>query len=130
MSDLLSVKAAIEMRKADSASQAINLCSGDSTYCEGRSNELNATQNDGSGWIKIDLSKGNYLSQLPIDPVNSDKLYYHYCSDGATWEIDAIMESKQSVGSDVKNGVYKVGDNLNLCKTSNSIDLKPQGTFF
>jgi prepilin-type N-terminal cleavage/methylation domain-containing protein len=59
-------------------------------------------KNDSTGWIPVQFSQitlGNPLSSLPVDPVNSLSYYYAYAasSTGGTYyfELNAFMESKK-----------------------------------
>jgi hypothetical protein len=79
---------------------------------------------DGStGWVKFtttnsdDLS--NYISTLPIDPINNSTYYYEFASNGIKFEINATLEDlvhyvklTNEGGTDLSK--YEVGTSLTL----------------
>ncbi len=85
---------------------------------------------DGTGWIPVnftEISTGNPLSVLPVDPVNSasSEVYYTYTSSSTgLYELSALMESsKYNLGGpgDVVStdggkypDIYEVGTNLTV----------------
>lgn len=57
---------------------------------------------DGTGWIPINfknLSFGQTLSKLPIDPLNNSTAYYTYIYDSTTnhFELNSILESFKKI---------------------------------
>jgi hypothetical protein len=123
LADLALLSQAInQSTKTASASAAISLCGGKDS-CSGESNITSDSYRkpNGEGWVKVDLTtqKSSLLPTLPIDPVNSDKLFYSFKSDGVGWEINAVFESSmykvkmESDGGDNDNK-YEVGTNLTL----------------
>lgn len=125
LSDLANVQQAINVAVENSSDPNV-LCYKTQAPCEGRSNSAdpNVKNIDGTGWVKVDLSKTKILStgMLPIDSVNSTELYYRYCSDGKNWEIEVPMESQQDktkyASQDKGNNpnLYEVGSDLTVCK--------------
>lgn len=124
LNDLLALQQAISVEIENSSQSGKLLCAGGNSPCQGKSDsaELNIRNKDGSGWVKINLSKNTLLGPvLPVDPLNADPFYYRYCSDGANWEIDASLESKQMQSKAVADGgdnskLYEVGSDLHVCK--------------
>lgn len=125
LSDLASVQQAVNIA-VENATDPNALCYKTQAPCEGRSNSTgsNAKSIDGTGWVKVDLTKTKILptNLLPIDPVNSSELYYRYCSDGVNWEINVPMESQQdkakyaSQDKGDKPDLYETGSDLTVCK--------------
>lgn len=51
---------------------------------------------DGTGWVKtttVSGGLGKYLAVLPIDPFDNSTYYYHFASDGDTYELNCRFES-------------------------------------
>ncbi|MCR4305685.1 MAG: hypothetical protein NUV73_01200 [Candidatus Daviesbacteria bacterium] len=86
------------MQEATSSENEI-LCNGADFPCFGRSGGPGAAgrQNDGTGWVKVNLSSGGIvlLPALPVDPVNNANYHYTYCASDTGWEINATLESEQ-----------------------------------
>lgn len=125
ISDLASVQQAVNIA-VENATDPNALCYKTQAPCEGRSNstDLNVKNIDGTGWIKVDLTKTKILptNLLPIDPVNSRELYYRYCSDGVNWEINIPLESQQTKGKVAEDkgdnpALYETGSDLTVCKS-------------
>jgi prepilin-type N-terminal cleavage/methylation domain-containing protein len=73
-------------------------------------------KSDGTGWIPINftqISSGNPLTQLPIDPINtsSSDEYYAYSTDGTTYAITAAPEAQKNIPN-IAN--YRKGSSLVL----------------
>lgn len=124
LTDLATVQQAVNVA-VENATDPKALCNGTQAPCEGKSNlaDPNIKNIDGTGWIKVDLTKTKILStnMLPIDPVNSTELYYRYCSDGKNWEIDVPLESQQYKAKAAQDkgddpNVYETGSDLTVCK--------------
>jgi len=78
---------------------------------------------DGSGWIplKLEISSGKTLSNLPLDPLNTVSHHYRFgiSPSSKTYEIDASFESEENISkasSDDGNNpnVYELGTDLTL----------------
>lgn len=89
--------------------------------CTGLSTAANAALNNGTGWVKINLSTDDLVNMktLPVDPTNSGVYVYTYKSDGTDWEINAVLESVKMANkltSDGGNDVasYEIGTSLIL----------------
>lgn len=125
LSDVANVQQAVNIA-VENATDPNALCYKTQAPCEGRSSSTDPDVKniDGSGWVKVDLSKTKILSTglLPIDPVNSTELYYRYCSDGKNWEIEVPMESQQdktkyaSQDKGDNPNLYEAGSDLTVCK--------------
>ena len=113
-------------------------------YCTGKSSAANATQSNGTGWVKADLSTQKNVSvpNLPLDPTNDNttNLVYSYCANAGTvaipthdWEINTKLESDKyanatdNTKNKMKNdggdadGFYEVGSKLTLYATSGGV---------
>lgn len=101
------------------------LPSGWSYHCVASSTLKNI---DGTGWIPLNLTQlsyGNPLGSLPVDPVNttSSRNYYTY-TPGGSWELTSAMESsrnklggvndKTSTDGGIAMGLYETGTNKTL----------------
>lgn len=96
--------------------------------CTGKSNDsaTSVRKSDGTGWVKVNLGAQKSVSvpTLPADPTNGASNHYIYCSDGTSWEINAVLESDQQKnkmkddGGDENNtdstGRYETGSKLDL----------------
>jgi len=54
---------------------------------------------DGTGWVPVSFALdagNNYISKLPVDPVNNINYYYSY-NPGGSFEINAFLESRAFV---------------------------------
>ncbi len=117
----------VSLQEATNSGTVI-LCSNGTTPCSGKSTDTgaNVRKPDGTGWIKANVAaqKSVSVGVLPIDPINSPVYHYTYCSDGNSWEIDAVMESQQFAskmsgdGGDENatdtTGRYEIGSSLTL----------------
>ena len=75
---------------------------------------------DGTGWVPVSFALdagNNYISKLPVDPVNNINYYYSY-NPGGSFEINALLESNSYIndfavddGGDSMN-VFEQGTNL------------------
>lgn len=125
LSDMANLQQAINVaaQEATVSGEAI-LCKDLAVPCTGSSNvgEITAARkSDGTGWVKVDLSAQKSVSMpvLPVDPINSDTLFYTYKSDGIGWELNATLESDQQTTKMVNDGGdnagrYEVGSTLGL----------------
>ncbi len=130
LTDLANLQSAINVAVQESTalgSEAI-LCAGGLTsgVCTAKSYVAQRTA-DGSGWVKVNLSaqKSVSVSTLPVDPINDVANHYTYCSDGNSWEINAVLESDQQKGKMDKDGGdegtrYEVGSSLAMITASGS----------
>ncbi|OGE37507.1 hypothetical protein A3B45_01865 [Candidatus Daviesbacteria bacterium RIFCSPLOWO2_01_FULL_39_12] len=125
LSHLAQLQQAIAVAVQEStASAAETLCVNTTAPCSGTS-DVGSRSNNGSGWVKVDLSSQQTVAfaTLPIDPTNSTTYHYAYCSDGAEWEIDTVLESQRETPKMAGDGgnddvVYEVGLNLSLIAAS------------
>lgn len=120
--DLAKLQSAISAALQENTS-ANFLCNGVTPPCTGTSNSSssNRQKNDGTGWVKVNLSTQTTMSVpiLPVDPSNTNDRHYTYYSDGTNWEINTVLESAQQKDKMKTDGgnnddVYEVGTNLNL----------------
>ncbi|MFH0936806.1 MAG: type II secretion system protein [Candidatus Daviesbacteria bacterium] len=124
LSDLTILKQAINIENQEvNETQTSGYCFQTQIPCQGTTYPLEAStqNNDGSGWVKVNLSskKGIRLPVLPIDPRNNQDYNYCYYSDGDSWEVDATLESDQFKDRMQKDGgdnptKYEVGSDLTL----------------
>ncbi len=80
------------------------LATGYSYYCASSANYKNT---DGTGWIPLNFavsSNNNYLSVLPVDPINDVNYYYSYFPGGSYELIARLKYSKAQSIND--NGFY------------------------
>ena len=130
LTDLANLQQAINVAVQEATSSAAEILCKDTTLpCSGPSNAGTRNAN-GSGWVKVDLSAQQSVSvpTLPIDPTNSTQYHYTYCSDGNSWEIDAVLESSKEKGKMTTDGgdendlasspKYEVGSKLTLIAAS------------
>ncbi|HEY5601168.1 MAG TPA: hypothetical protein VIK81_03710 [Patescibacteria group bacterium] len=59
----------------------------------------NPTNVNGTGWIKVDMSK--YIANLRIDPINSGIYVYKYRHDNRKYKFETVLESEKDL---MKNG--------------------------
>lgn len=129
LTDLNNLQQAINIAVQESSKSGDQvLCVGGMTAgaCTGATYPSNANirKNDGTGWVKVNLSSQNSVSvpTLPIDPTNNETVHYNYKSDGKDWEIDAVLESDTYVNQQKKMetdggndpAIYEVGSKLDL----------------
>jgi prepilin-type N-terminal cleavage/methylation domain-containing protein len=122
LGDLANVQQAINVTVQESTqSGATVLCNGLSAPCTGRSTETDATQSDGDGWVKVNLTLQNAVQvpNLPLDPQNTTAAHYTYCSNGTAWEINAFLESTQQTPKMTTDGgnndaLYETGSDPGL----------------
>lgn len=138
LSDLANLQQAINVaaQEATSSGTAI-LCSRGLTggVCTEKTDPIgvNTRKSDGTGWVHANLGTQQSVSvpTLPVDPVNDSSFHYIYCSDGATWEIDAKLESNQQkgkVGTDGGNENDTTGNPVvGLFETGSKLDLVGPG---
>lgn len=124
LSDLANLQGAINVAAQENSATPFFLCGGvdpaPNPTCTGTSTDANARNNNGTGWVKVNLStQAVKVPTLPVDPTNVAPQVYSYASDGTDWEIDAVLESVQQIpkmttdgGS--ADGVYEVGSKLTI----------------
>lgn len=132
ISDLANLQSAINVAAQEATASGTDiLCVGGLTggVCTGKSYPETPSvtrKSDGTGWVKVNLGAQKSVSvpTLPADPTNNAANHYLYCSDGTSWEINAVLESDQQKnkmrddGGDENNtdatGRYEVGSKLDL----------------
>lgn len=130
ISDLQSLRKAIELAESDGKTFDTSRCSS-SSPCD----SLTGTRSsNGSGYVNIDISK--YLNTLPADPLFSKSTFtdgknatvnasYQFATDGTDFEIrghlESVVNTSSSQGEDryvtdggCRNDWYEVGTNLCL----------------
>jgi prepilin-type N-terminal cleavage/methylation domain-containing protein len=123
VSDLQNLHQAISAAVSEaSGSTAAVLCYNTSAPCSGAStdNSGNARSNNGTGWVKVNLS--NQALKMPVlsnDPINDSTYHYNYNSDGSQWEFNAVLESdqyktKMSQDGGNNDNAFEVGTSLTL----------------
>jgi prepilin-type N-terminal cleavage/methylation domain-containing protein len=133
LSDMANLQQAINVavQEATGSGASSILCAGGLTggVCLGKTSDSSSTvrASDGTGWVKVNLSTQQSVSvpTLPIDPVNNTAYHYVYCSDGNSWEINAVLESQQQSSKMDNDGgdetdKYEVGSALTLVNPSAS----------
>ncbi len=127
--DLAQINQALVIASQVSAAP-LKLCGKTKAPCIETSDKNPSKLLDGSGWIKVDLLNIDNIAlkmslkelpELPLDPTNSEKFHYSYCSDGKNWEINAKLESEEGQDKALADGgddagLYEVGSGLALCK--------------
>ncbi len=126
---LLNNAVATAAQEASGSAQTV-LCveDWDGSQCTGQSNVgtvAAAKLNDGTGWVKVNLTSQNLISvpTLPLDPTNTAANHYTYCSDGNGWEFATALESVKEaslLGEDGGNdgALYEIGSDLTLIAPS------------
>ena len=119
LSDMVSLRQALDFAVADGTELTVTAAAGDST--------IGTRVTTGAGWVNVDVSK--YLSTLPIDPrngtafsdaaVNDVTGKYLYFSDGSAYELNCYLESTDNVGKYTADGgddaaIYEVGTDPGL----------------
>ncbi len=119
LSDMVSVRQAIDFAVADGTNLTATAAAGDSA--------TGTRVSTGSGWVNVDVSK--YLSTLPIDPRNGATFEdaagntvtgkYLYFSDGSAYELNCYLESADNLGRYTGDGgdaagLYEVGTDPGL----------------
>ena len=120
LSDMVSLRQAIDFAVADGAELTATVADGDST--------VGTRVTTGAGWVNVDVSK--YLSVLPVDPKNglpfTDALEnpilegkYLYASDGSAYELNCYLESADNLSKYSNDGgdtdtIYEVGTDPGL----------------
>ncbi len=119
LSDMDTVRKAIDLAVADGATLTTTTSAGDST--------TGTRVTTGTGWVSVAVSK--YLATLPIDPKNNVSFAdaagntvtgkYLYFSDGSGYELNCYLESTDNVTkytTDGGNGttIYEVGTDPGL----------------
>ena len=125
LADLANLNNAIStaVTESDGNTEAV-LCDGGTYPCGGLSH-VDGRGNDGSGWVKVDLSQGSLrLPTLYVDPTNDAAYHFAYCADNDTYELNAVLESDKERGRMNEDGGdqnaldetgrYEVGSALNL----------------
>jgi len=121
LSDMDSLRKAIDLVLADGGTLAVTAVPGDSSAV-GASRAV-----DGTGYVTVDV--GQYLSILPVDPRNGASFTeaagrtkvgkYLYFSDGSTYELNCYLESASNVSKYATDGgddaaMYEVGTDPGL----------------
>lgn len=126
LTDLANLQNAINVSVEEYTGSGVALCNGaNSGPCSGNSNDAGANtyKNDGTGWVKVNLSsqKAVSLPALPRDPINDANYHYSYATNnpGTAYEIDAVLESQQQAPKMAQDGgnndnVYEVGTDLTI----------------
>lgn len=123
VTDLTNLNQAVQSAVAEASGSAIAvLCFNTTAPCTGAStdNGGNSRANNGTGWVKVNLSnQALRVPTLPNDPNNDTTYHYTYTSDGADWEFNATLESDQyrpKMGQDGgnNNNAYEIGTSLTL----------------
>jgi prepilin-type N-terminal cleavage/methylation domain-containing protein len=124
MNDLDSLQKAINMALTNNPEDPDSvLCFNLTPPCSGNSSDQdsNSRNSDGSGFIRVNFSllPAITIPTLPVDPINSGNYVYSYRSDGASYEINAILESRRFKIEMTKDGgnndnVYELGTSLTL----------------
>jgi type IV pilus assembly protein PilA len=132
LADLSNLNNAIStaVTESDGNTEAV-LCDGGTYPCTGVSYPVDADtrKNDGSGWVKVDLSSGSLrLPTLYVDPTNDATYHFAYCADNDAYELNTVLESAKEGqrmaedGGDQNaiddTGRYEVGSNLTLINSS------------
>ncbi len=121
LSDMVSVRQAIDFAVADGVELTVTAVAGDSS--------TGTRVSTGSGWVNVDVSK--YLSTLPIDPRNGSTFTdatggpgtvtgrYLYFSDGSSYELNCYLESTDNLSKYENDGgdddtIYEVGTDSGL----------------
>ena len=119
LSDMDTLRKAIDLSVADGATLSVTAAAGDST--------VGTRVTTGTGWANVDVSK--YLSTLPIDPrngvefvdaaVNTITGKYLYFSDGSGYELNCYLESGDNLSKYGTDGgddaaLYEVGTDAGL----------------
>ncbi len=128
IADLISLHQAIGVAVQEASTGGSNiLCNGSALPCTGSSGATGAAtrKNDGTGWVKVNLSSAKALSvsTLPIDQINNGVYVYTYQTNAnvasPAWEIDAVLESAQQSPKMTTDGgnndtAYEVGSDLTI----------------
>lgn len=135
LSDSAALKSSISLYLTDVASPSMGTagdvyCSHPVAACPATCDHCNDTpyDNDGTGWIPIDLtvvSSGAPISHLPVDSTNSatgDQYYRYQCDADNNFEVDSVMESTYYTATDdvaEKDG----GNNTDRYEMGTKLDL-------
>ncbi|MDQ3099279.1 MAG: hypothetical protein M3Q44_06025 [bacterium] len=120
LSDLSTLRKAIDASSADGSLTKLRVCTGtmDAKIC---------SSSIGRDWFPMDVS--NYLASSPVDPKNGQdiftlsgkpvKAYYFYRSNGSTYKLATYMEDSDNIlraGSDggTDPDLFETGTNLKL----------------
>lgn len=129
LSDLATLQNAITVAAQENSSVAWFLCNATdpapNPTCAGDSDDANASNADGGGWVKIDLAgqEAVKVPNLPLDPTNgacgTETCVYSYTANETDWEINAHLEStqyqdKEGADGGDDNAVYEVGSDPGL----------------
>jgi len=72
-------------------------------------------ESSADGWIDVNMS--DFLTRLPIDPINENSLVYSYQRSGTTYEINMVLEYFTEVMGDDDGDndlVYELGTDLTI----------------
>lgn len=120
MSDFALLQQSINVTAQEASNSTLIYCNGAASPCFG--NSLNGTSaSDGTGWVKVNIGSSRFspVEILPLDPINSGVFHFSYCSDGANWELNTVLESTQQSSRMSSDGgdnptMYEVGSDLTL----------------
>ncbi len=119
LSDMDSLRKAIDLAVADGGDLTATTAAGDST--------VGTRVVNGTGWINVDVAQ--YLSTLAIDPRNGNSFAdavgntvtgkYLYFSDGSAYELNCYLESASNAGKYTTDGgdsaaLYEIGTDPGL----------------
>ncbi len=119
LSDMDSLRKAIDLAIADGGNLAVTVTVGDST--------VGTRAVNGTGWMNVNVAQ--YLSTLPIDPRNGATFAdaaggtvigkYLYFSDGSGYELNTYLESSSNAGKYTTDGgdnaaMYEIGTDPGL----------------
>jgi len=122
LSDLDNLQKAINIVVQDSVNGGAILCTGTPIPCTGRSDTGTRVLN-GGGWVKANFTGQTTVTipTLPIDPSNTTANHYTYYSDGADYELNAVLESTQQISKMANDG----GNNNAAFETGTKLTLMP-----
>jgi len=121
LSDMVSLRQALDFAVADGAELTVTVAPGDSSAVGA------SRATTGGGYVNVDVSK--YLSTLPIDPRNGATFTdaannnvtgkYLYSSDGSAYELNCYLESTDNLSKYSGDGgpddaIYEVGTDPGL----------------
>lgn len=119
LSDMDSLRKAIDLSIADGGTLTVTATAGDST--------VGTRAVGGTGYVNVDVAQ--YLSTLPIDPRNGASFddaagntvvgKYLYFSDGSTYELNTYLESSINASKYTTDGgddaaIYEIGTDPGL----------------
>lgn len=111
LSDTANVAQAINQQILESE-EPFNMCGEKEPPCQLSSDKT-------VQWVPFKLKFLN--GPLPLDPLNNELNKYTYCTDGADWEINTVINSEKYVDKMAQDGgdnpkVFERGSKLTLCQ--------------